>query len=126
MGKGLHGGRQLQHLIEIHVAALTQQGLGHAQSLGRLGGDLTGRLHRLVHQGLMRNDAIDQTPLLGRGGVDRAGREQQFSGAIVADIAGQQPRTAVAGNDAQLHEGHAEAGAVRGDADVAQPGDVAA
>ncbi|MND78859.1 hypothetical protein D3C80_705800 [compost metagenome] len=74
----------------------------------------------------MRHDAIDQAPGLGRRGVDGSGGEQQFGGAGVAHVARQQPRPAVAGDDAQLHEGHAEAGAVRGDADVAQAGDVAA
>ncbi|MNS97727.1 hypothetical protein D3C72_1320730 [compost metagenome] len=74
----------------------------------------------------MRDHAVDQAPLVGRFGVDGSGGEQHFGGADIADVARQQPGAAVAGDDAQLHEGHAEAGAVRGDADVAEPGDVAA
>ena len=88
--------------------------------------DLGGGGHGLVHQGLVRDHAVDQTPLVRRLGVDGAGGEQHLGGADIADVARQQPGSAVAGNDAQLHEGHAEAGAVRGDADVAQAGDVAA
>ena len=89
-------------------------------------GDLAGGVQGLVHQSLMRDHAIDQAPVGRRFGVNAAAGEQHFGGAGVADVARQAPGAAVAGNDAELQEGHAETGAVRGDADVGRGGDAAA
>ena len=126
MRQRLHRGGHLQDLVEGRVTALTQQGLGHAQGPGRAGGDVRRDLHGFIHQPLRRDHPADQPPLHRRLRIQHTRGEQHFGGPRIADVARHQPGPAVARQNPQLQEGHAETGRVRGDANVRQSRDVTA
>ncbi len=69
---------------------------------------------------------VDQADAEGFGGIDDLGGEHEAEGGAAADEAGEALGSAVAGDEAELHFGEAEAGFVAGDAEGAGEGEFAA
>ena len=59
-------------------------------------------------------------------GLDDAAGEREFGRALITEQPLQEPRAAVAGDDAQVDEGFAERRVGRADADVAHVGEIEA
>ncbi len=92
----------------------------------RVGSNLFGNGAGRGHQLIARHHARHQVPLRGLARVDGLAGQGQLGRARQADDARQQPRAAVAGNDAQLDEALGELGLFGGHADVAHAGQVEA
>jgi len=74
----------------------------------------------------MRDHAADKAPIERGRRVDHITGIEQFSRARFADDARQDPGAAIAGDDAQLEEGHAKLCLVGSNSDVSQAGEIAA
>ena len=74
----------------------------------------------------MRDDAADETPVECRLRIDHVTGVEQLRRARLADDARQDPRPAIAGNDAELEKGNAELRPVGSDAHVRKTGEIAA
>ena len=88
--------------------------------------DLACQRAGFVHQGFGGHHAADETPVLRRGRVDHVAGVEQLRRTAHPDHAREDPRPAIAGDDAELEEGHPELGAFRSDADIGKAGDIAA
>ena len=120
VGQRLHRGRQFHDVVEGGRHALTEQLLGHAQDVRCLTANLVGDGTGAVHQFGGGHNVGDEAPFFGGGGADGVAGVEKLAGARHADHARQEPRTAVAGYEADLEEGRAEDRRVGGDARVTQ------
>src|SRR3546814_1286626 len=81
---------------------------------------------RAVEQFGVGHDLGDEAIFLGGLRVEAVAGQEQFGGARIAEHALEQPRPAVAGDDADLDEAARELRALGGDADITGAGEVAA
>ncbi|MCY1305643.1 hypothetical protein D9M70_554620 [compost metagenome] len=122
----LEAGGHLQDGVEAGVLAFLQQPLRHAQRMARVASDAPRQFHRRGHQRLGRHHARDQSPFERLRGIDGIAGEAQLRRARHAHGTRQQPRAAVARDQAELDEGGGEHGLLRRDADIAGAGEVVA
>src|SRR3569832_2253038 len=122
----LIGRRHLHDDVEADILALAHHALRHAQHVRRLARNLACEDIRLLHEVSGRNDAADKAPVQCRLRIDRIAGEEQLRGAVMADGARQDPRTAVARHEADLQERGAEYRIVGGEPHVGQTGHVVA
>src|SRR3546814_10682156 len=78
---------------------------------------------RAVEQFGVGHDLGDEAIFLGGLRVEAVAGQEQFGGARIAEHALEQPRPAVAGDDADLDEAARELRALGGDADITGAGD---
>jgi hypothetical protein len=91
-----------------------------------LGGDGLGELPASGEEVFGRYDFIDEANAERLGGIDDLAGDEEFEGGGGADDAGEALRTSIAGEQAELDFGLAEAGLVTGDAEVTGEGELAA
>ena len=127
------GGFEGDGLIEREIGS-TVDGVEHgSDGEWRLGGEDTGEFGGAGAEGVGTltgcdgfDNFIDQADAQGLGGVDDLAGEEEFEGCSATDQARQALRTAVAGDDAELDLGLAEARGRGGEAQGAGHGELAA
>src|SRR3954451_25325550 len=124
---GEAGAAQLDELalhVGIEAAAgapeLADDALVGAHAERRVAGELLGPLQRLLLDVGRQHDRVDEAPALAGARVDVAPEQEQLAGARDADRGDEPPQPGVRVHEPELRRWHAEADAVRGDAQVAR------